>query len=277
MDGPPPGGEHEHTAGRDGTARDSTSTERVVAKAQSRRERDFWGHHLPSVEEVLREVASGPDANTRAMLDAVEPCRGRRILDFACGAGATTMWLAQRGARVVGLDITPESVEVGRQVAVALGLDAEFVARPLEEFEPDGRFDGIVGRFALHHVDVAATAPLLGRMLVADGRAAFVETMATNPLLMLARNFVVGRWGVPRLGTLDEHPLTKTDLTVLEANLGRLTNRTAQPMFLRILDRQLLRYRWPTASRVFGALDDRLVVGRLAHRMSYQQVLSFRR
>lgn len=252
-------------------------SDRAERAPEARRERDFWGHHLPGVDEVLAEIAAGPDPNTAAMLDMAEPLAGRVVLDFACGAGVTTAWLAQRGARATGLDITPEAIDVAREAARLLGLDAEFMASPLEEFRPEGQFDSIVGRYALHHVDVAATARLLGTLLAPGGRAVFVETMASNPLLMMARARIAGRWGVPRLGTVDEHPLTDADVKVLEAHLGPFTNRTAQTEFLRILDRQVFGYRRRGVSRVLCAIDDHLPAGRIGHRLSYLQVLSFGR
>src|SRR5688572_30172410 len=97
------------------------------------READFWGHHLPSVEESLLEHERGPDVNTRAMLDLLEPLEGMTVLDFACGTGVTSAWLAARGAEVVGLDITPESIERARVLCKSVGVDATFVCGALED------------------------------------------------------------------------------------------------------------------------------------------------
>ena len=94
---------------------------------RQRREQDFWGHHLPSVDHCVARFRIGPDPNTGAMLEAVEPVRGARVLDFACGAGLVSAWLAARGADVVALDLSPESVERSRQVLGTLGLPAQFV------------------------------------------------------------------------------------------------------------------------------------------------------
>lgn len=240
------------------------------------RERDFWGHQLQSVEEVLLEVERGPDPNTEAMMTAVGPLQGKRILDFACGQGATTAWLALAGAEVTGLDVTPEAIQVAGNVLSALGLRAELVTSPIHEYHTDVRFDAIIGRFALHHVDVAETAPRLAGLLAPGGTSAFVETMAANPILRIARNRLIGHYGIPRYGSLDEHPLTAGDLAVLEQHLGSVTYCTAQPTFLRIVDRQLLRFRSPIVSRVLAAIDDRLFAGERAIRWSYQQVICFR-
>jgi hypothetical protein len=108
--------------------------------------------------------------------------------------------------------------------------------------------------------------------LKVDATGAFVETMDSNPLLRLARSRLVGRFGIPRYGTLDEHPLTSQDLDVLRRSFGDLRLAVAQMQFLRVFDRQVLGFRSPLASKALGALDDLLLsLGWRAG--SYQQVL----
>jgi len=207
------------------------------------------------------------------MFDAVAPLAGARVLDFACGAGLTTAWLAERGADVVGLDLSPEALARAREVLDALGLDATLVQTTLEESDQLGSFDAIVGRYALHHTDVAAVAPLLARRLRPGGRAAFVETFASNPVLAFARRRILGRFGVSRLGTLDERPLASSDVDALRAAFGSARVTVAEMCFLRLFDRQVLRFRYPAVSRLVGKADD--LLGRLpgSERMSYHQVV----
>lgn len=237
------------------------------------RERAFWDEHAASVDRGLREYAAGPDVITAAMLDALEPLAGARTLDFACGTGVTSAWLADRGATVIGIDLSPESTARAAELCRAVGVDAGFVTGSLESQFELGTFDRIAGRFALHHVDVAAVAPLLADRLRPDGVAAFVETMDSNPLLRLARRHLVGRFGIPRFGTLDEHPLTQADLDVLERAFGEVELRVPQLTFFRIFDRQVLRHRNRRASRVFGVFDDLLLRKFHARSWSYHQLL----
>jgi SAM-dependent methyltransferase len=240
------------------------------------RERDFWGHHIPSLETCLAEYAAGPDENTEAMLQVVSPMNGARILDFACGGGVTTAWMAARGAEVTGVDLSPDSLARAREVLGALGLAATFVTT-LEAAAGLGPFDGVVGRFALHHTNVPEMAPQLARLLRPGGAGAFVETFGTNPVLRFARQSITGRFGVRKLGTDDERPLDRADLAALEAAFGRMTVRCAQMYFLRILDRQVLQYRYPRASAAMGWIDDR--IGQLPRSVpfSYFQVVEVHR
>lgn len=250
----------------------------AVAGSRERREQDFWGHHLPSLEECIETFGAGPDPNTEAMLAAVAPVGGASVLDFACGAGVVTAWLAQRGARVVGLDLSPEAVARSRELLDALGLTATVVATTLEEAGDElGPFDAMVGRYALHHTDVAALAPLLARCLRPGGTAAFVETFASNPVLGLCRRWLVGRAGIPRFGTPDERPLDRAAVAALESAFGSAAVEVAQLRFLRILDRQVLRYRSRRLSSLLAAGDDLLARLPGSTRLSYHQVLVLRR
>jgi 2-polyprenyl-3-methyl-5-hydroxy-6-metoxy-1,4-benzoquinol methylase len=237
------------------------------------REQAFWDERVPTFEQCLREYEAGPDPNTKLMLDALEPLGGKQVLDFACGTGVTSAWLSARGAIVTGIDLSTAVVERASELAQAVGARASFVAADLGEapFEP-ATFDGMVGRYALHHVDCATVAPALARLLKVDATGAFLETMDSNPLLRLARSRLVGRFGIPRYGTLDEHPLTSQDLDVLRRSFGDLRLAVAQMQFLRVFDRQVLGYRSRFASKALGALDDLLLsLGWRAG--SYQQVL----
>lgn len=238
------------------------------------REAVFWDEHASDLSRSLEMFSAGPDPNTRAMLDALEPLQGRRALDFACGTGVTSAFLAQRGAIVTAIDISPVSIERCRELAQHLGLPVEFMVGELTRrtFAP-ASFDVIVGRYALHHVDIAAIAPILSDILTPAGRCAFLETMALNPLLNFSRRRIAGHAGVARLGSDDEHPLTRADLHVLEAEIGRLELVVGAMRFMRIFDRNVLAYRHPVVSRVLGATDD------LLHRLglgflSYHQVVT---
>jgi protein-L-isoaspartate O-methyltransferase len=242
------------------------------------REREFWDHAVPDLGEALKEYESGPDPNTALMFDVLEPLHGKSVLDFACGLGLTSAWLADRGATVVGIDLSPKTVERASELAKLVNANVTFVAGELGSvaLEP-AVFDRLVGRYALHHVDCATLAPLLADHLGLGGVAAFLETMDSNPVLRLARRHLVGRFGIPRYGTFDEHPLTEGDLTVLRNAFGELELRVAEMQFLRILDRQVLQHRRPRASRLLGAVDD-FLLGRLRWRSaSYQQVVVLRK
>ena len=161
----------------------------------------------------------------------------------------------------------------GRELAERAGLEIEFVAGELTPASfPSQSFDAIVGHYALHHVDLNVIAPIFNDILVPGGRGGFVETMGLNPLLNFSRNKLTGRAGVASYGSEDERPLERSDLSVLERWIGPVELVSGEMRFLRIFDRNVLRYRWPLVSKALAWIDDALQ--RLgAGVLSYHQVV----
>jgi SAM-dependent methyltransferase len=239
----------------------------------SDRERAFWDEHVGSLDEVLWMYRRGPDPNTAFMLDAVEPVRGKRVLDFACGTGLTSAWLAARGALVTGIDISASSIARARELVGVLGLEADFVVGDIDDGALGGRvFDRVTGRWALHHVDTAVVPRALSERLVPGGVGAFHETMGLNPLLRFARKHLMWLPGVVRFGSVDEHPLVASDLERIREAFGSMELRVAEMTFARILDRNVFRHRRPRARRLAAAIDDWLLA-RGAGSWSYHQVV----
>jgi SAM-dependent methyltransferase len=93
------------------------------------------------------------------------PQPGERILDLGCGDGTLTARIAQSGARVIGLDASPELVAA----AVAKGLDARLGDGRALGFS--GEFDAVFSNAALHWMnDPDAVLDGVYRALVPGGR-----------------------------------------------------------------------------------------------------------
>lgn len=236
------------------------------------REQAFWDERVPPVEELVQAYRRGPGPNTALMLDVLEPVRGKRVLDFACGTGLTSAWLASRGAIVTGIDISPASIARARELTSALDLEADFVVGEVGPALGDAVFDRVTGRWALHHVDSAIVPRALSDRLVSGGHGAFNETMGLNPVLSFARNHLMWLPGVTRFGSDDEHPLVSRDLELIRDAFGHLELRVEHMLFLRVLDRNVFRHRRPRARRIAGAIDDWLLE-RGAGAWSYHQVV----
>ena len=81
-----------------------------------------------------------------AALDLLDPQPGETILDVGCGEGALTEKIAERGARVVGIDNSPEMVAA----AQARGLDARLV--DVADMGFAAEFDAVFSNATLHWV-----------------------------------------------------------------------------------------------------------------------------
>lgn len=266
------GGDEQHDS-EAAPGREQAASEEQPPAEVGEREREFWDEHVPPLERIVRRYERGAEPNTAAMLDAIEPLSGKRVLDFACGAGITSAFLAQRGARVTAIDISPGSVERGRDLAAHAGLQVEFLAGELAAGTfAAGSFDAIVGRYALHHVHLPTIAPILNELLAPHGSGAFLETMGLNPLLNVSRRRLAGRAGVASYGSEDERPLDRRDLRVLRGAFGSVELSVGEMRFLRIFDRNVLSYRHSRAARALGMLDDALLRAGLGV-LSYHQIV----
>lgn len=227
------------------------------AEARLAREREF---HDDIARELSPELLppQPPGPLEEALLDAAGDLRGRLVLDLGCGSGDLTLMLLEREAHVTALDLSPEMVRIARQRAELFGrtTDAAWVAAAVEASGlPSGTYDVVLGRFILHHLELDRAAAEIVRLLAPGGRAIFLENSARNPVLMVARRHLAGRFGIPRLGTEDEMPLQHRDVAVLSKAFGSVELSYPVFEFLRLFDRQVLRFRWPRVSRLIAAAD----------------------
>lgn len=78
----------------------------------------------------------------------------RRIVEFGCGTGWLSLFLAERGYRVIGVDISPDAVRHANAARDSRGLAAaEFVAGDYESYAADGSFDYAIFHDSLHHAE----------------------------------------------------------------------------------------------------------------------------
>ena len=236
------------------------STAEPPAESMWAREREFHDALARQLDVDALARDHRPDGLDLALLALAGDVRGLRILDAGCGQGDLTLHLLGQGAAVTALDVSPGMIDVVRTRAQRLpdgGQALSAVAAPLEQSGlAAGGFDLILGKFILHHIDVASGARELRRLLRPGGRAIFIENAGDNPLLAFARDRLAGRWGIPRLGTEDEHPLTSRDIDALGEVFERATAHYPVFEFLVLFDRQVLRFKLPRVSRAIRGIDN---------------------
>lgn len=134
---------------------------------------------------------------------------GKHVLEYGCGQGSHSMFIAQRGGLVTGIDISEVAIEQSKQSARNEQLDEETNFRVMNaeslEFDDD-TFDLVCGTAILHHLDLEKAFSEVARTLRPGGSAIFFEPLGHNPFINLFRKMT------PDLRTEDEHPLLMRDL-----------------------------------------------------------------
>ena len=95
-----------------------------------------------------------------AVLDAIGPVEGDDVLEIACGTGRFTVMLAERGANVLGLDISGPMLQQGRSKAQRAGVAdmLEFMRGDAARLPfPDNHFDSVIAVRFFHLADTPAT------------------------------------------------------------------------------------------------------------------------
>jgi SAM-dependent methyltransferase len=130
-----------------------------------------WDTGRPSseLERVLREYP-------------VSPCRA---LDIGCGTGTNSVWLAQQGFEVTGVDVAPLAIELANERARAAGVNAKFlVADVLNLPDLGAPFSFFFDRGCYHAVRrdaPLAYAPAVARLLAPSAHGLVLAGNAREP------------------------------------------------------------------------------------------------
>lgn len=131
----------------------TASASPTIADSLRRAVIDYYEDRRESLEgdsaQMTLETNSGwVERRTQPLLEMLhargfESLEGAVVADLGCGFGAMSVFLAEQGAKVVGIDVNGSRLEVGRAVAAEHGLAAEFVEASMKDLSilTSERFD----------------------------------------------------------------------------------------------------------------------------------------
>ncbi|RXZ32790.1 class I SAM-dependent methyltransferase [Oxalobacteraceae bacterium CAVE-383] len=115
-----------------------------------------------NIAALLRALGAEVESKAGSKAGAAQPAAGPvlTILDFGCGPGRDLATFTRLGHRAIGLDGTPEFVEMARRDSACEVWLQDFLKLDL----PAAFFDGIYANASLFHVPGAALPRVLGEL-----------------------------------------------------------------------------------------------------------------
>jgi SAM-dependent methyltransferase len=157
----------------------------------ARRNRDVWtvtnaeyadasARETWSQEEITWGAFGVPEEEVRVLGDV----RGLDVIELGCGTAYVSAWLARRGARPVGVDVTPAQLETARRLQRELGIEFPLLEASAEDVPlPDEGFDLAVSEYgASIWCDPSRWVGEAARLLRSGGRLVF---LCNSPLSIL--------------------------------------------------------------------------------------------
>jgi cyclopropane fatty-acyl-phospholipid synthase-like methyltransferase len=181
---------------------------------------EFWDRVFTQGDRCEHSRIEMPDPRNRELQRAYEhfgDLEGRTLIDVGSGRGASSLFFASKGARVISVDQSAVAVRNLGEYCERLRITN---IRPVQlsalELSRVGPADFVFGAMILHHLEPFTTfARELRATLQPGGKAFFFENNARSSLMIWFRESLVGKLWVPKYGDPDEFPLTPGEVDEL--------------------------------------------------------------
>jgi SAM-dependent methyltransferase len=132
-------------------------------------------HTTPSAAQLIKRAGVRAD---------------QRLLDVACGTGVVSVTAARLGARVTGLDLTPELLDRARENARIAGVEVEWREGDAEKLPfGDAAFDVVLSQFG--HIFAPRPEVAIGEMLRVLKPGGTIAFSTWPPELLVGRVFAL--------------------------------------------------------------------------------------
>lgn len=145
----------------------------------------------------------------------------KKVLDYGCGNGVHTAFLAQHAREVVGIDLSEVSLIVAKQTHHKLAYKVSFQAMDCENLGfPDNSFEAVFDGGTFSSLDFQKAMEEITRILVPNGVLVGIETFGHNPFANAKRVFnrITGK----RTEWAASHIVTKKEIELLRANFEQV-------------------------------------------------------
>lgn len=221
-------------------------------------EKAFWDERAPlSPKDRARRPLYHIPLYNGIIEDFLSPLDGMEILELGCNTGHLSYFFSDRGGNYTGIDISENCIEIARKLKEGVKTTGKlnYYAGTAEKIQfDDNSFDICFGRDILHHTVVEKAIGECKRVLKPGGKAVFVETTLTNPLVKLGREKIAGKFGSRAFKNDTEFPLTSKEIILLKKEFKEV--RIIGVDFFRLLLRMSYFNQKPAFKRLFEKVDD---------------------
>jgi 2-polyprenyl-3-methyl-5-hydroxy-6-metoxy-1,4-benzoquinol methylase len=143
--------------------------------------------------------------------------RGKTVVDLGCGKGENLVPLAQRGANVIGLDLSPELIEWAKKRVATAGVNADIrVGSAYATGLPDESVDVVFCIALVHHLNIQQVCNEMRRIVKKTGFIVISEPVRFSQSYDRVRKLLPSKRNISE----QEHPLTKTEYDCLTTDFS---------------------------------------------------------
>ena len=123
------------------------------------------------------EIDWGMFGVSESELGVLGDVSGKDVIELGCGTAYFGAWLAKRGARVTGVDLTPAQLDTARRMSEETGIELELIEANAEDVPlPDASFDLVLSEYgASIWCDPYKWIPEAARLLRSGGELVFLR------------------------------------------------------------------------------------------------------
>lgn len=184
-----------------------------------------------STKEILKREASFQDAKVvdairsefdifyqdnkevRGYFDKFLKRLSGSLLILGCGEVDITKYFLSKINKVIGIDVSPKSIEKVNKIIKKENLDEKVKVFVMDahnlKFKNES-FNAIIGSGILHHLIIEKAVHEIHRVLKKNGKILFQEPLGLNPILNMFRK------KTPHARTENEHPLMLKDFKLIK-------------------------------------------------------------
>lgn len=201
-----------------------TLTQEMTAPSPSARDLAEVARSAAEAEKIVLKPADpaqierylAPPLNTPYALEyafhLLGDVQGKTVLDLGCGAGEDVIPLVRRGARVTGIDISPDLIRLAQKRLAGAGVEVSLRVGSAYSTElPAESVDVIFCMALIHHLEIPRVRDEMLRILAPAGKVILKEPIRFSEGYRRLRGLLPSHEDVSEF----EHPLTRDELDTM--------------------------------------------------------------